>query len=239
MDLERELRALAAEIEWPATPITVLPLTPVVATPRHASWLRHASWPRHASWRRHAILALAAATLAVAAAFAVPQSRGAILRFLRLGAVTVRFVDRLPAAQERPLSAGLGPPVSAAEARAALGAPLLLPRLAAPPPLHVRDGVVSLLFLERGEPVLLSELRGSDPVLLKKAVAGGSSVEGVRIGTESGLWLSGAPHVYLFPGAPPRLAGNVLLWQRGTLTLRLEGRNLTRTAALELAQTLR
>ena len=53
--------------------------------------------------------------------FAVPQSRGAILRFFHLGADTIEFVDTLPPADERPLDAGLGAPVSLADARA-LGA---------------------------------------------------------------------------------------------------------------------
>jgi hypothetical protein len=35
-----------------------------------------------------------------------------------------------------------------------------------------------------------------------------------------------------------RLAGNVLVWTRGDLTLRLEG-NLTRQRALELARSIR
>ena len=43
----------------------------------------------------------------------------------------------------------------------------------------------------------------------------------------------------MFPGAPPRLAGNVLLWQAHGLTLRLEGRGLTRGRAVELATLLR
>src|SRR5689334_13620113 len=101
MKLESELRTLAAEIEWPRTPA----LRPELA-PR----------PRLMRHRRSVALAIAVVAVALAAAFAVPQSRGAILRFFGLGAVRVEFVDRLPAAQERPLAASLGPTVSMAVA---------------------------------------------------------------------------------------------------------------------------
>ncbi len=227
MELERELRALAAEIEWPETPPPVPSLTSVVATPRHARW------------RRHATLALAAVAVALAAAFAVPQSRGAILRVLHLGGATVRFVDRLPAAQERPLGESLGHVVAEAEARSLLAGGLLLPPLDETPPLHAQNGVVSLLFRDRGEPVLLSELAVGGAVVLKKIAGGATTVDPVDVGGAPGLWLSGAEHVLMVPEAPPRLAGNVLLWQRGRLTLRLEGRGLTQARAVELASALR
>ena len=35
--------------------------------------------------------------------------------------------------------------------------------------------------------------------------------------------------------APPRLAGNVLLWEDGGTTYRIEGNHLTKERALELA----
>src|SRR6266849_7470884 len=102
MDLARELSALAAHVEWPATPELRLSLEPV---------------PRRRS-RRAVFAAVAfAALLTVGVAFAVPQSRAAILRFFHLGAVTIQSVDRLPAAQERPLTAGLGPVIGRAEAK--------------------------------------------------------------------------------------------------------------------------
>src|SRR5437763_8558030 len=101
MELESELRTLAAEIAWPQTPA----LRPELAPGRRLK-------------RRGRAVAFAVAVVAAAlvAVFAVPQSRGAILRFLGLGSVHVEFVERLPAAQERPLAAGLGPAISAAVA---------------------------------------------------------------------------------------------------------------------------
>src|SRR5262249_7042508 len=121
MELESELRALAGEIEWPQTPR----LRPELA-------------PRGRLIGRSRPVALAFAVLAVAlaAAFAVPESRGAILRFLGFGAVHVEFVEQLPVTQERPLTAGLGRTISTARAREFLEQPPLLPQLAPAPPLH-------------------------------------------------------------------------------------------------------
>jgi len=53
-----------------------------------------------------------------------------------------------------------------------------------------------------------------------------------------GLWISGERHVVLFPGASPRLAGNVLVWATNTRTYRLEGRDLARADALRLARAI-
>ena len=220
MELESELRALAAEIDWPQTPR-----------------LRPELPPRRGLLRRSRPvgLALAFVAVALAAAFAVPESRGAILRFLGLGAVHVQFVERLPAAQERPLAAGLGPTISRARAHGLLEQPPLLPPFTPAPPLHGSDGVVSLLFIRHGHPVLLSEVRRGVH-LLKKIALTSTSVLWVRVGADPGVWISGGRHVVVFPYAPPRLAGNVLAWQHGNLTLRLEGSDLTLRDAESLAE---
>jgi hypothetical protein len=220
MDLERELSAL--EVAWPATPELRLEF----------------ALPPRRSWRPLAV-AVALVLAAVAAAFAVPPSRGAILRFLHLGGVTIERVDQLPAAQERSLGAYLGPVVTRAQAEQALGGPLRLPPVEPAPPLHLGQSVVSLVFVDRGRRVLLSELAGTDGGILKKAISSSTSVVSLPVGGALGFFISGSEHVLLFPGAPPRLAGNVLLWQAGGLTLRLEGRGLTRARALELAGLLR
>jgi hypothetical protein len=222
MDLEHELRALAGELTWPPTP----PLRPTLA-------------PRRRDRRPPLTVAIALAIAAVAAAFAVPQSRAAILRFLHLGGTTIQFVSTLPQAEEAPLSSNLGATVSEPDARTLLDGHLLLPLLTPQPPLHAQGQIVSLLFLNRGHEVLLSEGNTGSSVFLKKLASSATRATAVPVGRDLGVWLSGAPHVVYFPGAPPRLAGNVLIWQHGPLTLRLEGRNLTETGALELAAALR
>jgi hypothetical protein len=215
MDLERELRGLP--IEWPATPQLRLALS-----------RRRRRWP----------LVAAIALAALAAALAVPQSRGAILRFFDIGADTIQFVGTLPRAQERPLGASLGAPATLAEARTIVPALLLPPRRALPT-LHRSGDVVSLVFGYGGKPVLLSEVRGTG-VFLKKLLGSHTGAAQVQVRDEFyGLWLSGKPHIFFFPREPARLAGNTLIWQGNDTTYRLEAPALTKQGALDLAGLLR
>jgi hypothetical protein len=214
MDLERELRALP--IEWPATP----QLWPVLAR-------RRRRWP----------LVAAIALAAVAAAFAVPQSRGAILRFFDIGADKIQLVDTLPPAQQRALDAGLGAPTTLLNAHR-LVPTLLLPPLGSPLALRAAGNVVSTVFLHRGRPVLLSEL-GGNASFLKKLVGGQTNADWVKVRAAYGLWLSGNPHIFFFPREPARLAGNTLVWQENSTTYRLEGPGLAKQEALDLARSLR
>ena len=43
-------------------------------------------------------------------------------------------------------------------------------------------------------------------------------------------------HVFILPAAPPRLAGNVLVWEYKDVTFRLEGRTLDERTALRVAR---
>src|SRR4051812_21678764 len=124
MDLAHELSALAEHVDWPATPELRLELEPRAR--------RRSRRPLYAA------LALAA-IVALAAAFAVPESRGAILRFLHLGGVTIERVDTLPPAAQRPLEAGLGRAVTLAEAKRQLGHDILAPEVSPLPQLHLQD----------------------------------------------------------------------------------------------------
>jgi hypothetical protein len=214
MDLERELRALP--IEWPATP----QLRPVLAR-------RRRRWP----------LVAAIALAAVAAAFAVPQSRGAILRFFDIGADRIQVVGTLPHARQRSLDAGLGSPTTLARARI-LVPTLLLPPLGSPLALDASGPVISTVFLSRGKPVLLSEL-GSQSYFLKKLVGGQTNTDWVTVRGAQGVWLAGKPHIFFFPREPARLAGNTLVWQGNDTTYRLEAPGLTKREALDLARSLR
>jgi hypothetical protein len=68
-------------------------------------------------------------------------------------------------------------------------------------------------------------------------VLGISTVEDVEIGEQlHGLWIAGEEHVVYWLQAPARLAGNVLLWEDGGVTYRIEGKRLTKERALELAR---
>src|SRR5438067_10143619 len=121
-EFERDLRPLGSTVAWPPTPDVASRLE-----------LR----PHR---RRALVAAVALAAAALAAAFAVPQSRSAILRFFHLRGVTVERVGTLPRAQELPLAQGLGSPIGDAEARRVLDGPFLP---AAHGTLYERDGIVS------------------------------------------------------------------------------------------------
>jgi hypothetical protein len=218
MNLETELRALA--IDWPRTPPFELGL--------------------ERRRRRGRLLAAAvAAAAAVTAALAVPQSRGAILRFFHLGAATVRIVDTLPRADERSLASGLGPVIPPVAARRSISS-LLVPPVEPLPTLHeTGPNVVSLVFRHDGSPVLLSEFESAGRGYLKKLAADGTNVEGASVAGAPALFVSGRRHAVFFAGQSPRLAGNVLIWEVARTTYRLEGANLTKDDAIRLAQSLR
>jgi len=211
-DLEHDLRLLAADIEWPQTPAFVL---------------------RPQRRRRRRLLALAvAAMLAVGLAFAVPQSRGALLRFFHLGGVSVERVEVLPRANDVPLVAALGRRVSRAEARRLLGRPFAVRN----GPVYASGIAVSTILPGR---LLFSEANlGAGPEILKKYAGGATAVEFVRVGRAPALWIHGKRHVFLAPTLPPRYAGNTLVWQRGVVTYRLEGRDLTLERARAIARGL-
>jgi hypothetical protein len=217
-ELERALLELGRAVELPPAPDLAARLGDRLA-------------PRRRRLPRWAVAAVVAA-LAVGIAFAVPQARSAILRVLHLGGATVVRVETLPPAEERALDAYLGRLSSASAAAQALGGRALLPPGARR--VYVAGGIVSVPL--EGN-VLLSELSGRDPSILKKYAAGSASVEGATVDGAQGLWIE-SRHVVAFPRVPPRYAGNVLLWQRDGLTLRLEGPDLTLSAARKIAHDL-
>src|SRR5919201_5112513 len=108
-ELERALRGLGEEIDFPAAPDLV---------PRVRERLEPRGFDLFA--RRNVVaVALAVLVVAFGIAMAVPQARSAILRFFHIGAVTVERVETLPPAQQQPLAAGAGagpPPQDAAKA---------------------------------------------------------------------------------------------------------------------------
>jgi hypothetical protein len=225
-ELERKLTALGAEIEWPDTPAFELRLDAAPA--------------RRSRRRRPLVVALALVAVAIGIAFVVPPARSAILDLLHLGGVTIERVSTLPAAEERPLGADLGRRVTYAEAEGILGGPVLLPDTDERPPLYEREGVISAL-LATPEPVLVSQLRPLGGGTLLKKVAGMSlsTVENAEIDAQRhGIWIAGEEHVVYWLEAPPRLAGNVLLWEDGGVTYRIEGKRLTKERALALARAM-
>jgi hypothetical protein len=105
-------------------------------------------------------------------------------------------------------------------------------------------GHLSLVY-GRGR-ILFSELRGR---LLRqylfKFVGPDARVDAVRIDGQPALWIHGHPHQYAYADAAGqirndtvRFAGDVLLWRRGDLLLRLEGAR-SKAEALRIASSVR
>jgi hypothetical protein len=234
--LERALRELGREIELPATPDVAGSV---------ARRLRGDAAPAagRLPWLRSRPLALAAAVLAVAlaAGFAVPQTRAAILDLLGLDGVEIERVQTLPEAAERDLAVP-GRPVSLEEARDAAGFELREPDAydAVYLDRSFRGGLVS--FVSEEPRLVLTQFLGESTPYIEKSAAPGTSIEQVAVGGDLGYWLAGNRHVVVFRDATGlvrerRVAGNVLLWERAGVTYRLEGAR-TKTQALAFARRL-
>ena len=233
-DLEHQLTALGAGLELPSAP----DLVPAVM----------ARLPARRRRRRPATRALAivlAATLLLAGgAMAVPPTRDAILRVLGLRGVRIERVPHLPsrpAGAGRPL--GLGHPIPLARARHAASFTALVPAGSAAAYLSgdLPGGRVSLVIGR----VLVIEFRGTSTPFVLKFIGPGTTVKFVRVNRNQGVYLSGSPHEVLFQEQNGqlrsdriRLAGNVLIWQQGPVTVRIEGAH-TLQQALAVALSLR
>jgi hypothetical protein len=160
------------------------------------------------------------------ALFAIPQTRGAILRALHIGNVRVERVETLPSARPGPLP--LGRPVSLDEARKAAGIDLAVPDKY--DALYRSGPFVTFVLAPR---VWLLEWGGGGPLIVKKFVSPDTRIHVVSLadGTQA-FWIQGR-HV-VTRGPERRLAGNVLIWARNDVTYRLEGA-LSEQRALQMA----
>jgi len=225
--IEQELRALAASIDLPAE----RDLAPAVRA-------RVRGRPR----RRAAAALVAAVLLAVAVAFAVPPARSAILRLFHLSGVRIEYVDRLPDVRTAPLD--LGVPIGLADAERTAGFRPLASGLLGRPDAVTWDG--GFLWYRYGRTrLLVSQFRGRERLeLVKKVVEPRTLITPVTVRGEPGYFISGGTHfLYVAPGGvvkeeAVRLYRQVLLWQHGPLTLRLEG-DVTLAQALRIARSFR
>jgi hypothetical protein len=234
-DLELQLRALGAEIDFPPEPDLRVAVLDRVAR-------------RRPGRRRWLVVALAVLVVAVAGVLAVPSARTAIKDWLGFGAVKFQFVGELPSA---PVTSelDLGSPMSLQDAqnRAAF-------RIVVPPDdlgdatLYYRNpprgGLVSFLY---GTPqkarLIVSETRGDTAPFIQKTLSNSNTAESVEIDGAPGWWLVGAHLVEyadaagVFSGVPTRLADDVLLWMKGNVMYRLEG-PLSKEQAVEIARSI-
>lgn len=240
-ELELALRDLGSGLDWPAEPeLGQRVLAEIGREPER----------RRRMPRRALVVALAVVAVAIAAVFAVPQTRAAILEFFHLRGVTIERVQELPTV---PVNSGLGTflgeRVSLDEARRRAGFDVVVPeRLGEPDGVYIQrsppGGMVSFLYGSREHPTaLFTQFAATVDETIFKKVAPGTSVEPVTIDGRPGYWIQGA-HYFQYVDRQGemrteqvRLAGNVLLWERGPLTLRLEA-DLSRDEALRSAESV-
>jgi hypothetical protein len=172
----------------------------------------------------------------LAATMAVPDARTAVLRFLGLKGVTVIRVDELPPASTTPHV--FGESVTFAGAQRIVGfRPLLPSALDQPDGIRINRFMPYFVVLLYGRPNVRLRLTETNLGLIEKYVRFDQRAERVQVDGQPGIWVEGE-HVVSELFGLPRLSGNVLLWEQGGLTLRLEGR-LTKEQALELARSVR
>ena len=108
---------------------------------------------------------------------------------------------------------------------------------------RARPGLPASGFTDAG--LLITEFQGqTTPEFIKKVAVAGQ-VEFLEVDGEPAYWFSGEPHFFTyldragnFREEQTRLAGNTLIWQRGELTLRLEG-EISKEEALRIAESMR
>lgn len=242
-ELELQLREFAPRLDWPSTP----QLAASVRQRLEGAPRRRAGLTR----RRFVLAAVAVLAVAVGGTLAVPPARTAILDWLGIRGVEITRVEKLPALRPVEDDLYVGDPATLAQARSRSGHEVVLPRaegVGGPDGIYVDETLpgrpVSLVWGSVDEPRLLVVQFDAKPLIEKLATLE-TDIERVVVDGEPGLWLSGAPHEFFYNDAKgetirdtQRLAGNVLVWERGPLTVRLEG-DVSKSEALRIARSFR
>ncbi|MGH8986208.1 MAG: hypothetical protein ACRDY6_20380 [Acidimicrobiia bacterium] len=238
------LEDVGARIDDPATPYLAARVRARLETEAALT----TAAPSRRVWFAFAGVALAV-VLSMVLAFS-PATRRAVAGWLGLRGVEIERVSTPP-----PTALGgdldLGEPVTLRQAERRADFDLVLPpedRFGPPDELYFADspsgGRVDVLYRSGSTlPILLTEFRGdTEAPIIRKTVGDDVVVEPVTIDGREGVWLEGGPHTVTFldeDGEPvvdhTRLAGNTLIWERGSLTLRLES-ELTKEVAIEIAE---
>jgi len=250
IDLERSLTELGAGIAWPAESDLSAPVRARIESraPRRVGLARALAYA-----------AIVAALVATATLVTFPGVRTAVADFMGLGGVRIERGGPLPSTSGE---LNLGERVSLTEASQRVDFDVVVPGALGEPDAVYLDPAVSggqvALAYEAGLDLpaspgtdlgaLMTQFVGSraDEDALKKVTTNdpGTRVVPVIVDGTQGLWISGEPHTIAYLEADGdvrtdtvRLAGNVLLWEREGVTLRLESR-LPRSEAVTIAESM-
>jgi len=245
-DLEQQLTALAAELDWPPTPrlLASIPLPARQPGARRARyWLGGEAWRLplglSPSWRRPLAVAATALLIVAIALAAYPPSRDAIARWVNLH-TTIQRVPNPPTPS--PLPSGstgerlhLGSPTTLEAAQQRVSWKIAVPStLGRPdevylkePPTGPSQDEVTLIYTSRpdipasrftGVSVVVMEARGNfNEIFFQKTMGTSGAIEEVNVGGHVGYWITGEPHDFFFTAADG---------QRYFDTLRLAGNTL-------------
>lgn len=249
VDLERALADLGRRLDVPAVP----ELAPAVVRrlrkqPRRRVRLGFTPLRRRSLALGFALLFVLAAGTAIAS---------------RLGVRGVKIIiTPSPSLTPAPSpNLDLGFPVTLEQARRMAGFPVASPPEELGPPDEIYLGgrpTLRVTYLYRARPglpaapgtdlgALVMQFHGQVErnVLLKVVEGDASRLKSVTVGGSPGIWIEGPTHfvAFLDPSGTfiqdtVRLAGNVLLWERGDVTLRLESA-LPLEDALRVAESIR
>ncbi|HEX6712428.1 MAG TPA: hypothetical protein VF066_03545 [Thermoleophilaceae bacterium] len=240
--LEQMLRETAAELAWPATPDLAAAWADAAPATAPSQRGRRARFPM----RRPLAIALAALLLLAATAAAIPGIREPVLDWLGLRSVHVERVPR-PLPEPPGQGLGLGDHSTLAKAVARIQFTPVFPTGLGKPTVYYDSfppgGQLGLVY--GGGRVFITEVQGKlERQYLFKFLQPGTGVEAIRVNGERGLWFKGQ-HQYAYADRDGELrtdsvrtAGNVLLWRRGDLLLRMEGARSKREA-LRIAHSVR
>lgn len=260
-ELERTLTDIGARLEDPpAVDLALMVgnrLRQEARIPAPPSRLQWPVWVPRLDWRTFAYATAAGVVILAGVLTFSPSARHAVAGWLGLRGVEIEVVPtpRPSPPPSGPQTLNLGPQVTLGQAQRQVGFRVLLPalpELGRPDEVHVQPLYISeqvfLVYRARpgipiasqtGAALLVSEFRATvDEGLYKKVAQSGQNVEFVLVNGEPGFWIEDAHEVsYVDQSGIPiqdttRLAGNVLVWQQGDLTLRIE-------STLELSEVLR
>ena len=258
-ELEQVLVEIGRQLDYPLTPELTTAVQRRLTGPRAPQPPpRRWGWPLLQPSARRWALALVALLVAAAAVVALsPEVRSVVAQRLGLRGVVITQLSALtPVPVGAPLN--LGRPTTLEAAADAVAWRIEVPRsLGAPDEVYQTDlppgGQVALLYRPRadlpaasttGVGALITEFQATLPSggVVGKGVPPGTRLESVTVNASDGYWIEGALHVMFmfqntrgqYDSETTRLAANVLLWEDGPLTLRLEGA-MSKDAALAIA----
>jgi hypothetical protein len=244
--LAAALSSLRGDLAFPATPALRGAVTARLATERAAG--ARPRFPGRALWSRRRVLVLATIGLLAALALAAAAR-------LAIGAIDIRVQPRAtPSASPQPVEPDvLGDPVPASEAVARAGFEPALPSGPEPDEVYVVDspfGDPGLLYGWRPSAaypalpgtdwgLVLIAFQGDEETVVK-TVERFEDVHDASVGGARATWIP-VPHVLQIETDRGfetfSVRGNVLIWQVGDVTYRLET-SLDRASAIPLAESM-